>query len=83
MYPCLQSTCGHRGVFFSSTSSVYVRVYSVSEVRRRRGREDIADAGAPEAAASIRDPKPGSRVKERKKNSLPFFISWNRIRNYY
>ena len=54
-----------------------------SGVRQRRGREATADAGAPEAAASIRDPKPGSRVKERKKNSLPFFISWNRIRNYY
>ena len=41
-----------------------------SGVRQRRGREATADAGAPEAAASIRDPDSGCREKENSKTFL-------------
>ncbi len=36
-----------------------------SGVRQRRDREATPDAGAPEAAASVRDPDSGSREKEK------------------
>jgi hypothetical protein len=43
---------------------------TTSGVRQRRGREATADAGASEAAASIRDPDSGCREKENSKTFL-------------